>query len=156
MFGMIQNNCTTPKNHAALAPLPQPGLMLFPGFVAQQADSFLIKATSKHFTREHYIVTSKHSGQTLFDVEQEKSSGDVVFKQAATNTEIMRIKKEESFMGTKVVYKGLLPDGTEKWSLRLKESMWSGERTYCTLLSRFFFSVPNIGSRELTWVPFSS
>lgn len=118
-----------------LAPLPQPGLPIFPSFTAQKPSTFLMKGRDLWSSKASFLIShaspSGEAGAAFLEIrEREKSQiSFLTIGGDGGGKEIMRIVKEchsgwsKNKSGTE--YHALRGDGTEAWYLKL-HSGWSG------------------------------
>lgn len=109
-----------------LAPLPPPGLVLFPGYTAQRPETFLMKAESGSSTLSHYQVSFTSSagspGAPLMRIDEEEKR-TIIFRMP-NGQEAMRIVKQvHKWSGKSPEYHGYTPDGTKLWHLSLKSGL---------------------------------
>ncbi|KAJ4364488.1 hypothetical protein N0V83_009082 [Neocucurbitaria cava] len=122
---------------ANLAPLPQPGLPIFPGFTAQKPCTFLMKGQDLWSNKASFLIShaspSGEAGAAFLEI-REREKNQISFLTTGgggdgDGREVMRIVKKchsgwsKSKSGTE--YHGLRGDGTEAWCLKL-HSGWSG------------------------------
>lgn len=123
-----QRNSTMAQN---LAPLSQPGLCIYSGFMAAKSESFVTKGRNAWSDRASYLISySSPSGEALapfLEIVEEKKK-QISFK-TTQGQEVMRIVKQpHTWSGTE--YHGMRGEGNEVWHLKLKTT-WSTEyRTY--------------------------
>ncbi|KAJ8118360.1 hypothetical protein OPT61_g626 [Boeremia exigua] len=109
-----------------LAPLSQPGLVLFPGYTAQRSEVFFVKAESGSSTKERYQVSFASQtggpGAPLMRIEEEEKR-TLVFRMP-NGQEAMRIVKQvHKWTGKSPEYHGYAPDGSKLWHLTLKSGL---------------------------------
>ena len=112
----------------SLAPLPQPGLSIYPGFMATKPEVFVAKGRDAWSDKASYLISySSPSGEPLAPfleiIEQKKKQ--ISFK-TMQGREVMRIVKQpHTWSGTE--YHGMRGDGNEAWYLKLKSSLTKTE-----------------------------
>ncbi|KAF2730969.1 hypothetical protein EJ04DRAFT_579459 [Polyplosphaeria fusca] len=118
---------TTSQFTAGLAPLPPPGLVIFPNYTAQRPESIIIKEKHKHITRQNFVVSYASTSHNFLELDED-SKGNMLFIDLQTRQEVMRIVKQGGGLlgGGDKVYKGVGLDGREKWTLQLKRHSFSG------------------------------
>ncbi|KAF2631101.1 hypothetical protein BU25DRAFT_333315 [Macroventuria anomochaeta] len=109
-----------------LAALPQPGLVLFPGFTAQRPETFFVKCDSGSSTMAHYQVSfaspTGGPGAPLMRINEEEKK-TIIFR-LLNGQEAMRIVKQvHNWSGKSPEYHGYAPDGRKLWHLSLKSGL---------------------------------
>ncbi|KAJ4990333.1 hypothetical protein SVAN01_04215 [Stagonosporopsis vannaccii] len=109
-----------------LPPLPQPGLVLFPGYTAQRPETFLMKADSGSSTQSHYQVSfaspAGSPGAPLMRIDEEEKR-TIVFR-LPNGQEAMRVVKQvHNWSGKSPEYHGYTPGGRKIWHLSLKSGL---------------------------------
>jgi hypothetical protein len=108
----------------SLAPLPQPGLSIYPGFLATKPECFLAKGRDAWSDRASYLIShASPAGEALapfLEIVEEKKK-QISFK-TMSGQEVMRIVKQtHTWSGTE--YHGMRGEGNEVWHLKLKSSL---------------------------------
>jgi hypothetical protein len=115
---------------AVLSALPQPGLPLFPGFIAQKAETFFVKADRTSTGRAHYAVTSTSTDgapNTPFMRIDEEHKDTMVFR-LVDGREVMRVEKQvHKWSGKSTEYHGCTPDGNKLWHVALHQGLMKTE-----------------------------
>jgi hypothetical protein len=125
----VQNNILNTLVHVLtmaqnLAPLPQPGLSIYPGFLAKKPETFVVKGRDAWSDRASYLISySSPTGEPLAPfleiVEQKRKQ--ISFR-TMQGQEVMRIVKQpHTWSGTE--YHGMRGEGQEAWYLKLKSSL---------------------------------
>jgi hypothetical protein len=108
----------------SLAPLPQPGLSIYPGFFATKPECFVAKGRDAWSDRASYLIShASPTGEALapfLEIVEEKKK-QISFK-TMSGQEVMRIVKQtHTWSGTE--YHGMRGEGNEVWHLKLKSSL---------------------------------
>ncbi|OAL47710.1 hypothetical protein IQ07DRAFT_589885 [Pyrenochaeta sp. DS3sAY3a] len=115
---------------ANLPPLPQPGLPIFPGFMARKPETFLMKATDTWSTKSSstiYFATPTGQIGTPFVQMKEQKSKNLSFL-TMDGREVMRIvKQKHPWSGKGTEYHGMRGDGQEVWHLKLRRGLTKTE-----------------------------
>jgi hypothetical protein len=115
---------------ANLPPLPQPGLPIFPGFMARKPETFLMKATDTWSTKSSstiYFATPTGQIGTPFVQMKEQKSKNMSFL-TMDGREVMRIvKQKHPWSGKGTEYHGMRGDGQEVWHLKLRRGLTKTE-----------------------------
>ncbi|KAH8725648.1 hypothetical protein GQ44DRAFT_706891 [Phaeosphaeriaceae sp. PMI808] len=121
-----------------LPPLPQPGLSIYPGFMATKPERFIAKGRNSWSDRTSYLIsyctpTGEPLEPYLEIIESQKKQ--ISFK-TMQGQEVMRIVKQtHSWSGKGAEYHGMRGDGNEIWHLKLKQG-WSGTEYQMTISDR--------------------
>ncbi|PVH92226.1 hypothetical protein DM02DRAFT_605627 [Periconia macrospinosa] len=103
------------------SPLPQPGLIVFPGFIAQKPESFFMQE-EKVWTLSDSLLVSFASGEPFMKVKC-PSRKETVFC-TTQGQEVLRItKRKHHFTGKGSEYRGIRPDGSEAFYLALQRKL---------------------------------
>ncbi|KAH7359818.1 hypothetical protein BKA66DRAFT_472113 [Pyrenochaeta sp. MPI-SDFR-AT-0127] len=105
-----------------LAPLPQPGLPVFPGFTATKPETFLIKGRDIMYNKALALISfstpTGEAGSPFLEIKEDKRK-EISFR-TMDGTEVMRIVKEtHPWSGRGTEYHGMRGDGNEVWYLKL-------------------------------------
>ena len=123
-----QQSPTNANMALRLPPLPQPGLNVYPGFIATKPETFVAKGRDSWSDKASYLISfSSPTGEALAPfleiVEQKRNQ--ISFK-TMQGQEVMRIvKQKHAFSGTE--YHGMRGDGKEIWYLKLKSGLTKTE-----------------------------
>jgi hypothetical protein len=118
------------KMATTLAPLPQPGLVLFQGFTATKPETFLAKDLNTFAQQSSCSIffcspTGEPSAQFLDIVEGPK---DHISFRTTNGQEVMRIlKKASAWQWKSNEYTGMRVDGTVVWHLKLRKGWTSSD-----------------------------
>jgi hypothetical protein len=108
----------------SLDPLPQPGLLIYPGFIATKPETFVAKGRDSWSDRASYLISySSPTGEALapFLEITEKKRKQISFS-TMEGQEVMRIVKEpHTWSGPE--YHGMRGDGNEVWHMKLKSTL---------------------------------
>jgi hypothetical protein len=120
-----------------LAPLPQPGFNIYPGFIATKPETFVAKGRDGWSDKASYLISyASPSGEALapfLEIVEHKRK-QISFK-TMQGQEVMRIVKQpHTWSGTE--YHGMRGDGNEVWKLKLKSSLTKIE--YRMLMKPFY------------------
>ncbi|CAI6336223.1 unnamed protein product [Periconia digitata] len=105
----------------SLPPLPQPGVPLINGFIARKPETFFMQE-EKILTFKDDFLVSFASGQEFLKVSR-LNRKEISFR-TIKGQEVMRIMKQKhSFSGRGSEYRGVRPDGTEAFYLKLERGL---------------------------------
>jgi hypothetical protein len=108
-----------------LAPLPQPGLSIYPGYIATKPETFVAKGRDAWSDKASYLISfASPTGEALAPFLEivESKKKNISFK-TLQGQEVMRIVKEVSSWSGKTQYHGMRGDGVEVWHLKLKSGL---------------------------------
>jgi hypothetical protein len=110
----------------SLAPLPQPGFSLHPGYTATQPHTFVAKGCDAWSDRASYLISyASPTGEAIAPFLEivEKEKKNISFR-TLQGQEVMRIVKVTNALKWKsTTYHGLRTDGVEVWMVKLKKSL---------------------------------
>lgn len=127
-FITSQQNFTNANMALRLPPLPQPGLNIYPGYIATKPETFVAKGRDSWSDKASYLISfSSPTGDALAPfleiVEQKRNQ--ISFK-TMQGQEVMRIvKQKHAFSGSE--YHGMRGDGKEIFYLKLKSGLTKTE-----------------------------
>lgn len=125
---MHKKNITTMN----LAPVPQPGVQLFPGFIARKPEALIFRESFKSWSKERTTVSfrtaSGEPGKAFLELECPSRK---LYSFKSNGKEVMRIMKEAHSMSlTKSPeYHGYAPNGQKMFNVRLKVKAMGFGRT---------------------------
>jgi hypothetical protein len=115
---------TGAKMAATLAPLPQPGFTIFPGFTATKPETFVAKDLDGFGSLASCSVSfcspAGEPGAPFLKIKEDHKN--LISFRTIEGQEVMCILKKASAWHFKSnEYTGMKPDGTEVWHLKLKK-----------------------------------
>ena len=122
-----------------LAPLLQPGLVLFPGFTAQGSETFFVKCESGFLHNSQYQISFASpigGADTPFMRMSEEEKKIMVFRSPNGQETIRIVKLVHHWSGKSPEYHDYAPDGRKIWHLTLKEGLLR------TKYSRYVLCIP--------------
>lgn len=109
-----------------LPPLPQPGLSIYPGFIATKPETFVTKGRDSWSDKASYLISfAGPNGEELspfLEIKEERRK-NISFK-TMKGQEVMRIVKQTHMWGSPE-YHGMRGDGKEIWYLKLHSGLTS-------------------------------
>ncbi|KAF2265017.1 hypothetical protein CC78DRAFT_567816 [Lojkania enalia] len=105
-----------------LAPVPQPGLMLFPSFIAQRLETFFFKEMKSTSKGKQCLISFQSAHGPAFLQVNEENRKTMVFRMMNGKEVMTIVKQEHHWSGKRPEYHAYSPEGTRIWHLILKGS----------------------------------